>query len=147
MVAGLDQLGLRENTLVLFYSDNGTHLEISSTLKGKEVRGEGGGDVHRQREPEALRAPGAAPVLEKERLADVVEAEVPGAVHDYAGTGRREAAVQPAHLSGRGLRVLLRNALRCRRPRLEDSSTQTHTFVRRGYARCPTPERRAIESC
>ena len=39
LVAGLDQLGLRENTLVLFYSDNGTHLEISSTLKGKEVRG------------------------------------------------------------------------------------------------------------
>jgi arylsulfatase A-like enzyme len=39
LVDGLDELGLRENTLVLFYSDNGTHLKISSTLKGKIVQG------------------------------------------------------------------------------------------------------------
>ena len=35
LVAGLDQLGLRENTLVLFYSDNGTHLEIPQPSKEK----------------------------------------------------------------------------------------------------------------
>ena len=39
LVEGLEQLELREKTLILFYSDNGTHLEISSTLKGKTVRG------------------------------------------------------------------------------------------------------------
>ena len=39
LIDGLDKLGLRENTLVLFYSDNGTHLKISSTLKGKIVQG------------------------------------------------------------------------------------------------------------
>ena len=39
LVEGLEQLELREKTLILFYSDNGTHLEISSTLKGKIVRG------------------------------------------------------------------------------------------------------------
>ena len=39
LVDGLDELGLRENTLVLFYSDNGTHLKISSMLKGKRVQG------------------------------------------------------------------------------------------------------------
>jgi arylsulfatase A-like enzyme len=39
LVDGLDELGLRENTLVLFYSDNGTHLKISSMLKGKAVQG------------------------------------------------------------------------------------------------------------
>ena len=39
LIDGLDKLELRENTLVLFYSDNGTHLKISSTLKGKIVQG------------------------------------------------------------------------------------------------------------
>ena len=39
LVQGIDALGLRENTLVLFYSDNGTHLKITSRLNGQEVRG------------------------------------------------------------------------------------------------------------
>lgn len=39
IVAGIDKLGLTENTLVLFYSDNGTHLKITASMNGKEVRG------------------------------------------------------------------------------------------------------------
>jgi arylsulfatase A len=36
---GIDRLGLRENTVVIFYSDNGTHLKITSRMNGEEVRG------------------------------------------------------------------------------------------------------------
>ena len=39
LIEGLNELGLRENTLVLFYSDNGTHLKVSSVLNGKQVQG------------------------------------------------------------------------------------------------------------
>jgi arylsulfatase A len=39
LVSGLDTLGLRENTLVLFYSDNGTHLKITSRMNGKSIPG------------------------------------------------------------------------------------------------------------
>ena len=39
LVSGLDDLGLRENTLVLFYSDNGTHLKVTSLMKGKRIAG------------------------------------------------------------------------------------------------------------
>lgn len=39
MVAGIDQLGLRDRTLVLFYSDNGTDRRITSKLHGKAVQG------------------------------------------------------------------------------------------------------------
>ncbi len=39
LVAGMEDLGLREDTLILFYSDNGTDKRITSRFKGKEVRG------------------------------------------------------------------------------------------------------------
>ena len=39
LIEGLNELGLREDTLVLFYSDNGTHLKVSSVLNGKQVQG------------------------------------------------------------------------------------------------------------
>ena len=39
LVDGLNELGLRKDTLVLFYSDNGTHLTVSSVLNGKQVQG------------------------------------------------------------------------------------------------------------
>ncbi len=39
IVKGIDKLGLTENTIVLFYSDNGTHLKITASMNGKEVRG------------------------------------------------------------------------------------------------------------
>ena len=39
LVDGLVKLGLREDTLILFYSDNGTHLEVSSIMNGKAVQG------------------------------------------------------------------------------------------------------------
>ena len=39
LIEGLNELWLRENTLVLFYSDNGTHLNVSSVLNGKQVQG------------------------------------------------------------------------------------------------------------
>ncbi len=32
LMSGLDELGLRENTLVLIYSDNGIHLKVSSKM-------------------------------------------------------------------------------------------------------------------
>ena len=39
LVSGLETLGLRENTLVLFYSDNGTHRKIVSALGKEKVQG------------------------------------------------------------------------------------------------------------
>jgi len=39
LVDGLEKLGLRKDTLILFYSDNGTHLKITSVLNGKQVQG------------------------------------------------------------------------------------------------------------
>jgi arylsulfatase A len=39
LVAHLDKLGLRENTLILFTGDNGTGRPITSTLDGKPVQG------------------------------------------------------------------------------------------------------------
>lgn len=39
IVAKLDELGLRENTLVIFTGDNGTGHAINSTLNGKPFRG------------------------------------------------------------------------------------------------------------
>jgi len=39
IVSHLDKKGLRENTLVIFYSDNGTHLTITSETVGGPVKG------------------------------------------------------------------------------------------------------------
>ena len=39
LVDGVNKLGLRKDTLILFYSDNGTHLKVSSVLNGKQVKG------------------------------------------------------------------------------------------------------------
>jgi len=39
VVKKVDDLGLRENTLILFYSDNGTHLAITSQTKDGPVAG------------------------------------------------------------------------------------------------------------
>jgi len=39
LVDGVNKLGLSKSTLILFYSDNGTHLKVSSVLNGKQVKG------------------------------------------------------------------------------------------------------------
>ena len=39
IVGKLDELGLRENTLILFYGDNGTHWRITSRVGGRAARG------------------------------------------------------------------------------------------------------------
>ncbi|MEK6236161.1 MAG: sulfatase-like hydrolase/transferase, partial [Planctomycetales bacterium] len=39
LVEGVDQLGLREDTMILFYSDNGTDRRITSRFDGGEARG------------------------------------------------------------------------------------------------------------
>ncbi len=43
LVAKLDELGLRENTLVMFIGDNGTHPTVTSRFKGTDYKG-GKGD-------------------------------------------------------------------------------------------------------
>lgn len=39
LVDGLDEAGLREETLILFYSDNGTDTKITTKFRGEEIRG------------------------------------------------------------------------------------------------------------
>ncbi len=39
IVQNLDDNGLREETLILFYSDNGTHQKVTSVLNGKPYKG------------------------------------------------------------------------------------------------------------
>lgn len=39
IVAKLDEIGVRENTLLLFYSDNGTNWRVRSRFRGQMVRG------------------------------------------------------------------------------------------------------------
>jgi arylsulfatase A-like enzyme len=39
IVEKADELGIRENTVILFTSDNGTHVSIRSKMKDREVRG------------------------------------------------------------------------------------------------------------
>ncbi|QDT67006.1 sulfatase-like hydrolase/transferase [Calycomorphotria hydatis] len=39
LVDGIDDLGLREETLILFYSDNGTDARITSRFDGEDVQG------------------------------------------------------------------------------------------------------------
>jgi arylsulfatase A len=38
-VDGIDRLGLQDNTLILFYGDNGTDRRITSKLEGEDVQG------------------------------------------------------------------------------------------------------------
>ena len=47
LLARLDQLALRENTLVLFIGDNGTSSKMSSRFKGAEFQGGKGKTTHR----------------------------------------------------------------------------------------------------
>lgn len=39
LVAKLDELGIREQTLILFLGDNGTHRSVTSRFQGKDYRG------------------------------------------------------------------------------------------------------------
>jgi arylsulfatase A-like enzyme len=39
VVKRIDDLGIRENTIIIFYSDNGTHLDITSQTKDGPVKG------------------------------------------------------------------------------------------------------------
>ncbi|MDB4679522.1 MAG: sulfatase-like hydrolase/transferase [Planctomycetaceae bacterium] len=39
VVEGVDKLGLRKNTLIIFYSDNGTDLRITSQFKNRSIKG------------------------------------------------------------------------------------------------------------
>ena len=40
LMARLDSLGLRENTLVLFMGDNGTDVRVTSMMNGRPVQGD-----------------------------------------------------------------------------------------------------------
>ena len=62
LVAKLDQLGLRENTLVLFLGDNGTGKEVTSLFKGKPYPGgKGQSDARGTHVPMIANWPGKVP--------------------------------------------------------------------------------------
>ena len=42
VVSRLEELGLREKTIVIFYSDNGTNYRVRSSFRGRTVGGEKG---------------------------------------------------------------------------------------------------------
>ena len=39
LVAGIESIGLRDDTLIIFYSDNGTNIKLASRMNGKAIRG------------------------------------------------------------------------------------------------------------
>ncbi len=45
LISGLDSKGLRDNTLVVFYSDNGTHLQVTSKMSDGRTIGGGKGST------------------------------------------------------------------------------------------------------
>jgi arylsulfatase A len=47
LVAHLDQCGVRENTMLVFLGDNGTHRSITSTWQNREIKGGKGETTHR----------------------------------------------------------------------------------------------------
>ncbi len=62
LVAKLDELGLRENTLVLFLGDNGTHPTVTSRFKGTAYQGgKGTGTVRGNHVPFIAHWPGRIP--------------------------------------------------------------------------------------
>lgn len=62
LVAKLDELGLRENTLVMFIGDNGTHPTVTSRFKGTDYQGgKGAGTVRGNHVPFIANWPGRIP--------------------------------------------------------------------------------------
>ncbi len=62
LVAKLDELGLRENTLVLFLGDNGTGVEVTSRFKGQAYPGgKGSGTARGTHVPLIVNWPGHVP--------------------------------------------------------------------------------------
>ncbi|MBI4624260.1 MAG: sulfatase-like hydrolase/transferase [Verrucomicrobia bacterium] len=62
LMAKLDALGLRENTLVIFLGDNGTHPTVTSRFKGTDYRGgKGEGTVRATHVPLIANWPGKIP--------------------------------------------------------------------------------------
>lgn len=62
LVAKLDELGLRENTLVIFLGDNGTGVEVVSRFKGKPYPGgKGAGTARGNHVPLIVNWPGRVP--------------------------------------------------------------------------------------
>jgi arylsulfatase A len=87
--ATIDRLGLRDNTVLIFTADNGTHSDIRSELDGKTIQGGKGSPIDRGTHvPMLVRAPGFGPggrVLDDlidfsdylPTLADIIGAKAP----------------------------------------------------------------------
>ena len=101
LVAKLDELGLRENTVVMFLGDNGTHPTVTSRFKGTDYQGgKGTGTARGTHVPFVANWPGKIPAgkVNKDLIASV----------DYLPTLCELAGTKvPAALKNCGLRIEL----------------------------------------
>ena len=166
IVAHLDRLGLRRQTLVLFYADNGTHRMISSQLGNRTIQGGKGKTTDAgTRVPMIASWPGTVPAgVVSQDLIDSVDiyptlAELAGIRLPGQSSGRRRQFCGSAMGTGRGSPRLDLHALRTEagmgqgqvrathvRPRSEIQAVRQRRALRRRIRRPGSPPHSGIQT-